>query len=122
MRQRLLVSIRGRKEALAAVKGGAHIADVEFPASALGTPYPLNIRAVKNAMPKNIKVATNISEEQSGRSNACQSALGVALAGADIVCDVVILAHGEDAIRENTIELVIKESLSQRGIDAKIET
>ena len=43
MRQRLLVSIRGRKEALAAVKGGAHIADVEFPASALGTPYPLNI-------------------------------------------------------------------------------
>ena len=41
--------------------------------------------------------------------------------GADILCDVVILAHGEDAIRENTVELVIKESLSQRGIDAKIE-
>ena len=34
---------------------------------------------------------------------------------------VVILAHGEDAIRENAVELVIKESLSQRGIDAKIE-
>ena len=84
-RQRLLVSIRGKKEALAAVKGGAHIADVEFPASALGTPYPLNIRSVKNAMPKNIKVATNIGEEQTGRSNACQAALGVALAGADIV-------------------------------------
>jgi len=42
--------------------------------------------------------------------------------GADIICDVVILAKGEDAIRENTVELVIKESLSQRGIDAKIET
>lgn len=42
--------------------------------------------------------------------------------GADILCDVVILAHGEDAIRENTVELVIRESLSQRGIDAKIET
>lgn len=84
-KQRLLVSIRGKKEALTAVKGGAHIADVEFPASALGTPYPLNIRAVRNAVPKHIKVATNIGEEQSGRSNACQAALGVALAGADIV-------------------------------------
>ena len=83
--QRLLVSIRGKKEALAAIKGGAHIADVEFPASALGTPYPLNIRTVRNAMPKNIKVATNIGEEQTGRSNACQAALGVAFAGADIV-------------------------------------
>ena len=41
--------------------------------------------------------------------------------GADIICDVVILAKGEDAIRENTVELVIKESLSQRGIGAKIE-
>jgi len=42
--------------------------------------------------------------------------------GANIICDVVILAKGEDAIKENTVELVIKESLSQRGIDAKIET
>ena len=84
-KQRLLVSIRGKKEALAAIKGGAQITDVEFPASALGTPYPLNIRAVRNAVPKRIKVATNIGEEQTGRSNACQAALGVAYAGADIV-------------------------------------
>ena len=70
---------------MAAIRGGAHIADVEYPASALGTPYPLNIRAVRSAMPKHIKVATNIGEEQTGRSNACQAALGVALAGADIV-------------------------------------
>jgi hypothetical protein len=41
--QRLLVSVRGPNEAVAAAKGGAHIADVEFPGSALGTPYPLNI-------------------------------------------------------------------------------
>jgi hypothetical protein len=40
---------------------------------------------------------------------------------ADILCDVVILAKGEDAIRENTVELVIKESLSQRGIKADID-
>lgn len=84
-RQRLLVSIRGKKEALAAVKGGAQIADVEYPASALGTPYPLNIRMVRNALPKKIAVSTNIGEEQISRANACQAALGVALAGADIV-------------------------------------
>lgn len=41
--------------------------------------------------------------------------------GADIHCDVVIFAKGEDAIRENTVELVIKESLSQRGIEARVE-
>jgi hypothetical protein len=84
-RQRLLVSVRGPKEAKAAVEGGAHIADVEFPASALGTPYPLNIQAVRDALPKSVAVSTNIGEEQSGRSTACQAALGVALAGADIV-------------------------------------
>ena len=83
--QRLLVSIRGKKEALAATRGGAHIADVEYPASALGTPYPLNIRMVRNALPKKIAVSTNIGEEQISRANACQAALGVALAGADIV-------------------------------------
>lgn len=84
-KQRLLVSIRGKKEALAAVKGGAHIADVEFPASALGTPYPLNIATVRKAVPKSVAVATNIGEEQVSRSTTCQAALGVALAGADIV-------------------------------------
>jgi hypothetical protein len=42
--------------------------------------------------------------------------------GADILCDVTIVAKGEAAIRENTVELGIKESLSQRGLNAKIET
>ncbi|MEW6715801.1 MAG: (5-formylfuran-3-yl)methyl phosphate synthase [Nitrospirota bacterium] len=50
--QRLLVSVRGPREALAAIKGGAHIADVEYPASALGTPYPLNIMTVRNRLNK----------------------------------------------------------------------
>jgi hypothetical protein len=40
--------------------------------------------------------------------------------GADILCDVNILAQGDDAIRENTVELVIREALSQRGIKADI--
>ena len=42
--------------------------------------------------------------------------------GADVRCDVVIVAKGDVAIRENTVELGIKESLSQRGIEADIET
>ena len=42
--------------------------------------------------------------------------------GADVRCDVVIIAKGDAAIRENTVELGIKESLSQRGIQADIQT
>ncbi len=84
-KQRLLISVRGKKETVDAVKDGAHIVDVEFPASALGTPYPLNIQEVRKSVPKSVAVSTNIGEEQPGRSTACQAALGVALAGADIV-------------------------------------
>jgi uncharacterized protein (UPF0264 family) len=85
LQQRLLVGVRGKTEAIAAVEGGAHIVDVEYPAAALGTPYPLNILAVREAVPASIPVATNIGGEQPGRSTACQAALGVALAGADII-------------------------------------
>jgi hypothetical protein len=42
--------------------------------------------------------------------------------GADVRCDVIVVAKGDAAIRENTIELGIKESLSQRGIQADIQT
>jgi uncharacterized protein (UPF0264 family) len=87
--QRLLVSVRGPQEALAAIKGGAHIADVEYPASALGTPYPLNIMTVRNRLNKagyrNIPVSTNIGEVPGVRASSCQAALGVATAGADII-------------------------------------
>jgi (5-formylfuran-3-yl)methyl phosphate synthase len=85
LQQRLLVGVRGKTEAMAAVEGGAHIVDVEYPASALGTPYSLNILAVREAVPSSIPVATNIGGEQLGRSTACQAGLGVALAGADII-------------------------------------
>jgi hypothetical protein len=40
--------------------------------------------------------------------------------GAEILCDVNILATSDGAIRENTVELVIRESLAQRGIKAEI--
>lgn len=86
---RLLVSVRGPNEALEAAKGGADIIDVEYPASALGTPYPLNIKAVCSRLAQNgferLPIATNIGEEQPMRSTACQAALGVAIAGADYI-------------------------------------
>jgi len=87
--QRLLVSVRGPNEALAAARGGAHIADVEYPGSALGTPYPLNIKAVREALDQagfqSVPISTNIGEDQPIRSTACQAALGVAIAGADLI-------------------------------------
>lgn len=87
--QRLLVSVRGPKEAIKAIKGGAHIADAEYPASALGTPYPLNITTVRNRLNKagykNIPVSTNIGEVPGVRASSCQAALGVATAGADLI-------------------------------------
>jgi len=87
--QRLLVSVRGPNEAIAAAEGGAHIADAEYPGSALGTPYPLNIKAVRDALDaaghSATPISTNIGEQQAIRSNACQAALGVAVAGADFV-------------------------------------
>lgn len=86
---KLLVSIRGTVEALAAAEGGAKIADVEYPASALGTPYPLNIMATRSSLDergfKEVLVSTNIGEVQSVRASACQAALGVAVAGADLI-------------------------------------
>jgi len=42
--------------------------------------------------------------------------------GAELYCQVVIIARGDAAIRENTVELGIKESLSQREIGADIKT
>ena len=42
--------------------------------------------------------------------------------GAELHCQLIIIAQGDAAIRENTVELGIKESLSQRGIDSEIQT
>ena len=83
------MSVRGPIEAVEAARGGATIADVEFPASALGTPYPLNIEAVGRRLRKQrfskVLISTNIGEDQSVRATACQAALGVATAGADLI-------------------------------------
>jgi (5-formylfuran-3-yl)methyl phosphate synthase len=84
-RQRLLVSVRGPNDARAAVAGGAHIIDAEYPMSALGTVHPGNIHRIRSVTPKRLAVSTNIGEVQKVWSTAAQAALGVALAGADII-------------------------------------
>jgi uncharacterized protein (UPF0264 family) len=87
-------------EAVHAAKGGAAIADAEFPASALGTPYPLNIFSVRNRLNthgfRKIKVSTNIGEVQNVRAASCQAAVGVAVAGADLI-KFGLASHSLDA-------------------------
>ena len=41
--------------------------------------------------------------------------------GAEVHCQLVVIAKGDAAIRENTVELGIKESLGQREIEADIQ-
>jgi (5-formylfuran-3-yl)methyl phosphate synthase len=81
----LLVSVRGPTEAKSAVAGGAAIIDAEYPFSALGSAYPLNIRAIRRVTPSALPVSTNIGEKQYRWSTSSQAAVGVALAGADII-------------------------------------
>lgn len=81
--RRVLVSVRGPNEALAAVERGAHIADVEFPASALGAPEPLNFRAVRQHLDehgfKEIPISTNIAGDQPVRSTALHWSTAIAV-------------------------------------------
>lgn len=112
--QRLLVSVRGPKEAIEAIKGGAHIADAEYPASALGTSYPLNIMTVRNRLNrsgyKKIPVSTNIGEVPGVRASSCQAALGVATAGADIIkCGMAELSFKPAVYLGNQMVRTIKK-------------
>jgi len=104
-KQKLLISVRGKIEALEAANGGAHIVDVEYPGSALGTPYPLNILTVSNAIHRfnkrngtQVQVSTNIGEKQHVWATASQAALGVAVAGCDIIKVGLAELSPEDAI------------------------
>jgi len=119
--QRLLVSVRGPIEAVEAARGGAHIADVEYPASALGTPYPLNILTVRNRLDRNgfrkTRISTNIGEEQKVRSSSCQAALGVALAGADYIkLGFAGLDYEEAAYLGDSIVRTIKKWFPKRKV------
>jgi (5-formylfuran-3-yl)methyl phosphate synthase len=87
--QRLMVKVRGPREALQAVRGGAQIVQAEYPGSILGTTYPLNILAIREKLMGagyvHALVATSIGEKPLDRALACQAALGAATAGADVV-------------------------------------
>lgn len=87
--QKLLVKVSGPKEAIEAAGGGACIVDAEYPASILGTTYPLNILSIKEKLRvsgyEKVLVSTSIGEKPFDRALACQAALGVATAGADAV-------------------------------------
>ncbi|MFA5182158.1 MAG: (5-formylfuran-3-yl)methyl phosphate synthase [Syntrophales bacterium] len=119
--QRLLISTRGPKEALEAVRGGAHIADAEYPASALGTPYPLNINSIRNSLDKagyqKIPVSTNIGELQTNRSAACQAALGVATAGADIIkCGLAEMTFDAAEYLGNSLVRTVKKFYPRKKV------
>lgn len=119
--QKLLVSVRGAKEALQAVKGGAHIADVEYPASALGTPYPLNISTVRNRLNKagykSILVSTNIGENPTIRASSCQAALGVATAGADVIkCGLAEIPFKAASYLGETLVRIVKKFYPKKKI------
>ena len=64
---------------MAVAQGGAHIADVEHPDSALGTPYHLNIKAVRDALDaaafSDLPISTKIGEEPQVGSSAGEAAL-----------------------------------------------
>jgi uncharacterized protein (UPF0264 family) len=119
--QRLLVSVRGPNEAIEAAKGGAQIADVEYPASALGTPYPLNILDVRDRLDKagyrKVLISTNIGEKQHDRASACQAALGVALAGADVIkCGLAELPLDAAVYQGKTLVRTIKHFFPKKKV------
>lgn len=107
MKQRLLVSVRGKNDAIEAVKGGAHIIDAEYPGSALGTCYPANIHTIRKVTPADRLVSTNIGEKQFVWSTAGQAAVGVAFAGADIV--KVGLAELPEKLAKKVMRDVVKQ-------------
>ncbi|NIM47998.1 MAG: hypothetical protein GTO22_01840 [Gemmatimonadales bacterium] len=115
------MSVRGPSEALAAAQGGAHIADVEYPVSALGTPYPLNIKAVRDRLDENghrdLPISTNIGEDQAVRSAACQAALGVATAGADYIkCGFAALSPRAAQCLGDTLVRTVKKWFPEKKV------
>jgi uncharacterized protein (UPF0264 family) len=120
-KQRLLISVRGYREAIEIAKGGAHIADVEYPVSALGTPYPLNIQRVRNSLDragyKKVLVSTNIGEKQYDRASACQAALGVVTAGVDIIkCGLAELPYKAAVYQGQSLVRTVKRFYPQKKV------
>ncbi|MFQ6073687.1 MAG: (5-formylfuran-3-yl)methyl phosphate synthase [Candidatus Bathyarchaeia archaeon] len=83
---KLLVSVVNRREALEAVRGGAHIIDVKNPREgSLGANFPRVIRQVKEAVPDKVKVSATIGDLPNLPGTASLAALGAAVSGAEYV-------------------------------------
>lgn len=83
---RLLISVTNKKEALEAIKGGAHIIDVKNPREgSLGANFPRIIRQVKEIVPDNVEVSATIGDLPNLPGTASLAALGAATSGADYV-------------------------------------
>ncbi len=83
---KLLVSVTNKKEALEAIKGGAHIIDVKNPKEgSLGANFPRIIRQVKQVVPSNVEVSATIGDLPNLPGTASLAALGAAVSGADYV-------------------------------------
>jgi len=83
---KLLVSVTNKKEALEAIKGGAHIIDVKNPKEgSLGANFPRIIRQVKKIVPNNIEMSATIGDLPNLPGTASLASLGAAASGADYV-------------------------------------
>ncbi len=83
---KLLVSVTNKKEALEALKGGAHIIDVKNPREgSLGANFPRIIRQVREIVPDKVEVSATIGDLPNLPGTASLAALGAAVSGADYV-------------------------------------
>ena len=83
---KLLVSVTNKKEAVAAIKGGAHIIDVKNPLEgSLGANFPRIIRQVKQLAPKHVEVSATIGDLPNLPGTASLAALGAVFSGAQYV-------------------------------------
>jgi len=81
-----LVSVVNKKEALEAIKGGAHIIDVKNPKEgSLGANFPRVIKQVKEIVPDNVEVSATIGDLPNLPGTASLAALGAVTSGADYV-------------------------------------
>lgn len=83
---KLLVSVTGVEEAIAAVKGSADIIDVKNPhEGSLGAQFPHIIQAIIRTIPPHIEVSASIGDAPNLPGTIALAGMGAALCGVDYV-------------------------------------
>lgn len=83
---RALISVVNVTEAHDAVRAGAEIVDVKEPREgSLGAQHPLEIRAIRQLVPKEVELSVTLGDFPFLPNSAAQAALAVATLGADYV-------------------------------------